>query len=239
MSRPTTPIVWHLCRNVDCAITALYDWQTLVGSLIALGAAIWAGRLVLKQLRLSEVQETTRRQQRFTAARSTLPLTLSAMTNYAVDMAQRLKTFKFAVERDHLHGLLLEPVSPPSDAIAALERMIEATDDLNVTKMLRKMLSEIQLLQSRSAELGRVNLGERVGIPHNVDVYILQCATIYAQASALFNFARFANDDVTEAVTWAGAYNALSVMGIRDMEFPALYEFCRKVQANGNGPESP
>lgn len=239
MSRPTAPIVWHLCQNVDCAITALYDWQTLVGSLIALGAAIWAGRLVLKQIRQSDGQETTRRQQRFTAARSTLPLTLSAMANYAADMAHRLKTFKLAVERDHLQGLLLEPVPPPSDAIAALERMIEATDDPNVTKMLRKMLSEVQLLQSRSAELGRVNFGERVGIPHNVDVYILQCATIYAQASALFDFARFANDDVDEAVTWAGAYNALNVMGIRDLEFPGLYEFCRNVQANGNGPESP
>lgn len=238
MSRPETQLHWHICHSIDCTITALYDWQTLVGSVIALGSAWYAGRLVLKQIGQSDAQETKRRQQRFTAARSTLPLTLSAMANYATDMSQRLKAFKLAVEQDHLQGLLLEPVPPPSDAISALERMIEATDDANVTKMLRKMLSEVQLLQSRSEELGRVNFG-RVGVPQNVDVYILQCATIYAQASAIFDFARFATEEVEADVTWAGAYNALSVMGIRDIEFPGLFEFCRNIEANGNGPESP
>lgn len=239
MSRPPVPLEWHICGDFNCVVTGLYDWQTLVGSVLALISAIWAGRLVLSQIRQSDEQETKRRNQRFIAARSTLPLTLSAMSNYATDMAYRLKSFKQSVERDHLDGLLLDPVPPPAEAIAALERMIEATDDANVTKMLRKMLSEVQLLQSRSGELGRVNFGERIGIPHNVDVYILQCATIYAQATALFDFARFATDEADETVTWAGAYNALNVMGIREHEFTALYELCRNVEARGKGPESP
>ena len=33
-------------------------------------------------------------------------------------------------------------------------------------------------------------------------------------------------------------YIAVNVIGIHDLEFLALYEFCRTVQANGNGSES-
>lgn len=239
MARPITPIAWEVCTSANCLITALYDWQTLVGALIALGAAIWAGNYVRAQINQAERLDYDRRQQRFIAARSTLPLTLSSMSSYATNMGARLKTYHQHIVNENLHGLLFEPISPPADAIAALERMIEASDIASLNLMIRKMLSEVQLLQARAEELARPNLGDRVGIPPNIETYILQCAVIYAQAAALFDFARFSSDSPPDHVEWASAYNALSVIGVRAPEFPGLFQFMQHIEANGRGPESP
>lgn len=201
-------------------------------------AAVWAGRIVREQIKQSDRQEREKRQQRFVAARSTLPLTLSSISTYATDMADCLKQYHHQVTKNALHGLLLDAPPPPADAIAALERTIEATDSVEVNTLVRVMLSEIQLLQARAESLARPSSRRRIGVGSDIETILLQCAVIYAQAGVLFGFARFETDAVPSAISWEDTYNGLAVLDIDDADYPGLFKLCSLRRQNGTPPGS-
>lgn len=237
LARPITPIDWHFCADWNCVGTALYDWQTLVASMIALFAAIWAGRIVKKQIKLSETQEDVRRRQRFRAARSTLPLSLSVMGSYASEMAMRLSIHQRRVEGEKLAGLLLETVPPPDAAIEALERMVEASDIESVNILIRKMLSQVQLVQALSDSLARPNFGRFGLFVGNHDPIILRCVIIHAIAGNLLQFARFEQDDLNEEIDWADVESSLLILQLYEEHHSLLFSLFRNMREGGRSPD--
>lgn len=243
MSGP--PIVdWIYCASADCIVSGIYNWQALIGGLIAIGAAWYAGRIVRVQIKAAADQETVRYNRRLNAVRSLLPLTLSGMSNYAHEAAACLmgvvQGFRILEEQEQTPNIT--PPDVPGDLISQIAAMIEATDDPNVIRMLRKMVGEVQVLNSRMQGLQMDLELEPVG-PHgamlrNIDIYILQCAVIYAQCSAMFEFARFEQDTVPDHLSWEEVFSAFTKMGARDFQFADLFAFCARARDAGRSPES-
>lgn len=65
----------------------LFDWQTLVGGLLALGAAYLAGRQIQRQIVQAETLHKEEVQRRHNAARSVLPLSLAGVSRFLQAMA--------------------------------------------------------------------------------------------------------------------------------------------------------
>ncbi|KXF76554.1 hypothetical protein ATN84_10855 [Paramesorhizobium deserti] len=62
----------------------IYHYQTLITGIFAIGAALIGASAINGQIQSAERQERERRDARHAAARATLPLALSAITQYAV-----------------------------------------------------------------------------------------------------------------------------------------------------------
>lgn len=243
MSGP--PIVdWTYCISADCIVSGIYNWQTLIGGFVAIGAAWYAGVVVRSQIKAVKEQEDVRYRRRLNAVRSLLPLTLSGMSDYAQECAACLMgaVAGFRLLEQHDQTPNITPPDVPSDLINQIAAVIEATDDANVIRMLRKMVGEVQVLNSRmhglAMELEMEPVGPHGAMMRNIDVYILQCAVIYAQCSAMFEFARFEQDSVPDRLAWDAVFSAFTAMGIREFEYPDLFEFCARTRDAGRSPES-
>jgi hypothetical protein len=240
-----TPIVdWTYCASADCIVSGIYNWQTLIGGLVAIGAAWYAGRVVRGQIKAAAGQETVRYNRRLNAVRSLLPLTLSGMSDYARNAAVCLMgaVLGFRLLEGQEQTPQITPPDVPGDLVTQIAAMIEATDDVNVIRMLRKMIGEVQVLNSRmqglQMELELEPVGPRQALLQNIDIYLLQCAVIYAQCSAMFEFARFEADTVPESLPWEEVFTAFAVMRVREYEYPRLFEFCARAREEGRNPES-
>ncbi|WP_311270677.1 hypothetical protein [Sphingobium sp. WCS2017Hpa-17] len=238
------PIVdWNYCFSSDCIVSGIYNWQTLIGGLVAIGAAWYAGKIVRAQIAAADAQETVRYNRRLNAVRSLFPLTLSGMSDYARESASCLMCIPLGLD---LYGEQAVPqITPPKvpkNLIAEIGSMIEATDDANVLRMLRKMVGEVQLLNARmfglQTELAMEPEGPHQGIRDNVDVYLLQCTVINAQCSVMFDFARFEATTVPDHLPWEDVYTAFSILGIREFAHPGLFALCERIQQRGNSAES-
>lgn len=66
-------------------------WQTLISGILAILAALSGAGLVYYQTRQTRAVEEDRLQRRHAAARSTLPLVLSSIMNYARQVAAGMR----------------------------------------------------------------------------------------------------------------------------------------------------
>lgn len=237
-------IDWTYCATADCVASGIYNWQTLIGGVVAIGAAWYAGRVVRAQIKVSVEQEAVRYSRRLNAVRSLPPLTLSGMSDYAHGAAACLmgavQGFRILEGQERTPNIT--PPAVPGDLINHIAAMIEATDDPNVIRMLRKMVGEVQVLNSRlqglQMELEMEPVGPHGAMLRNIDVYILQCAVIYAQCSTMFEFARFEQGTVPDHLSWQEVFSAFTKMGIRDFEYSNLFAFCARARDAGRSPES-
>ncbi len=97
---------------------------------MALFAAFYAGRFVRRQIAAGERIEAERLRKREIAARAVLPLTLARFIAYAdVCAALVIKLGGPEIPPTSVSGMPLAAPPLPLEAVADLERTIEATDD--------------------------------------------------------------------------------------------------------------
>lgn len=216
----------------------LQDWQTLIAALIALWVALKMNSIVGDQLKQSERHEKLRRERRYIAARSTLPMVLTQVCRYAIEVTNYLRP---------IHQQLLAapgkmPAAPmppavPEELFAPIERMIEAAENEQVVLLLRKIVSGIQILNSRLIDRVTPKPISMVVLSHEIDGNLRQCALIHATSGALFEFARFQSDDPPSCVDWDMFYNSLGVLDIDSHTYPNLHADCARDRQNGRSPE--
>jgi hypothetical protein len=115
-------------------ICVLHEWQTLIASLIALGAACWTIRKISKQIDLQEKQiefdreryESTQKSKTW-AARAALPDALSSLCGFIKSCV----IFLMSTEQNR------ESPSPSSDAINVLKTSIEYIDPVSARKLFK------------------------------------------------------------------------------------------------------
>lgn len=205
----------------------LDHWQTLESGALAVGAAGLGAILLNRQIGQAERIERTRTRRRFNAVRATLPLTLSGMISYATAVTVTLMEL-----HPHLNELgqydgdppTITSPSPPSELVPSLQDMIEATDDESAIGLISDLIAQVQILAVRIGSLNEEIRAGNVAIPLNVESYIIQAGTIYAEAAAMFQFARRQSDTVSATVSWDDVRSGLNVMGARQHRFPRLHE---------------
>ena len=172
-----------------------YDWQGLISGLLALGAAIWAGRQINKQIRLSEKLATEQLQRQHNAARIALPLALSAIVNYcqqtAADILDTIDSIGAQSDSD-------APQTPlpfgshtiPDDAIALIYKFVETLDNQQEAKHVAELVAQLQIFQGRFETMPLLNRG----IPDSLYGLFLTGATVRFLTESMLNYVRLVDN---------------------------------------------
>lgn len=167
------------------------QWKDVITVVVAVGAIVVVvvqivqnGRIERKRLRREQV-----------AARASFPITLAALSEYGVEMLRSLAPLEAWLEQNSIDTPGPEYDGPrlPPETVAAVEKVISAYPDEEVARALAGLLSEVQVLQSRSRDYGKNEESIRVWSIAMKD-NIVMAASVIARCENLFEFARQGSD---------------------------------------------
>ena len=168
-------------NNIWPVLCAIYDWvfawQTLVGAIIALIAAVLTIGVMRKQMMHETTRHNDAQSRKRLAARAQMPDSLSELGAYVRGCAARL------MERE-------EALPPkPTDAISSLKEVIEFIDD-DAAKRTFELVSWYQVFSAR--------MSHDIPTPDNAAFPDRQCdaALLQAYINSLFEYARNEGDEV-------------------------------------------
>ena len=198
-----------------------YDWQTLIAGTFAILGAI----AVIYQTREARREADQRRDARALACRVMLPHQLSAVCDYSASVAQALAKAHQAAPNGNSTAIAAAWQSPlfPAEVLENLERAIEAIPIKPVIEILADILSEIQILKSRTSQLSGGSSRHQVALNRNIEDYILQAAQLHILAGNVFPFARREMDSVPDSLQWSEVRSKLFMWGIHQSSFPQMY----------------
>jgi hypothetical protein len=225
----------------DAFVTWLYKWQTLLGAIIAALAIFAAVNNTTRAIRHADSLETRRRMRKHAALRAVLPLALADVTNYAQSSARALQNLLTKCEGGKLPPNTIQgEVNPqlPSNALTTLTDFIEYSDTIDVG-VLEATVAWIQIHEARLREMARGNndpSGSRLIVPTEIGARIIDAASIYAGAAAVFEYARRQQNMMPATVTWDNVLRALRNMQFWEGEYPNLHQIVAERQKHTAGP---
>lgn len=161
----------------------LNRYQTLLTGVAALAAASASVFYLRKQIGQAEQHRQDQLLRDRAAARTMLPLALSAICEYSTRSVQSLN--------DRYAGRAAELPAIPTDALEQLVATVRTLEIQHVEPFAR-IAQEIQVHNARVSD----RHGNRRMNEANFHEYLLDAAEIYARVSSLFEFARFETDDL-------------------------------------------
>jgi hypothetical protein len=183
--------------------------------LVAIAAAFIGGIFINRQIRSSERQAERQRNQKFLAARASMPITLAMVITYTRGCAR----FLAAIHRTRSGGVISPvaglPVLPaiPDQAVEEFRILIE-TGPSSIAGPIATLLSLIQVQRARLDDVAEWNEGRitlTVSLP-NLEEYILDTAEVYMRASYLFEYGRF-DAEVPQQITSASMRSGVMQLG--------------------------
>jgi hypothetical protein len=214
------PVDWYLDFS-QC----LFEWQGIVGAVLAMLAA-GASIIVLRaQIAQSEKHEKNRLRRQQNSARATLPLTLSGIGERLRAMLLALRDARLQLKTERVVDVFELP-DVPSEHIAELQAVIATTDEPSVVEPISEIIREIQTLWARVDVLTDTREQRRnAGLEINIEEWIIQTAKIHALIESLFEYARQKSDLGPSAVGWNRAESIIFRLG---MESGSLVETIKK-----------
>jgi hypothetical protein len=185
----------------------LQKWQALVGAAVALLAAVIAFLNTTRSLSHAKQLEDRRRGRKHAAVRATLPLALSQVLDYANRSAHSLNDLIASCRNNVLPPMtaptsLVQPI--PTETLPSLAEFIEYSDTLDVG-IVEGTIALIQIHDARVRALVEANRDpSRIAIVRQEEIEgrIVNAASIYAGAAAVFDYARRRADDLPRDITW-------------------------------------
>ncbi|PYB77579.1 hypothetical protein [Rhizobium wuzhouense] len=166
---PTEPSPAEGTFSITNILSFLSEWQTLLGALIALVAALWTIRIMSQQSRGEEMRHAASLERKKLAARAQMPDALSGMAQYVRSCCLSL-----------LEGA--EKPQPPLIELSTLKGVIEHIDDLEAAKTFA-LVSWYQVQNARIQDARKLKEVER-----NDRIY--DAVLLFAHVNALFDYAR-------------------------------------------------
>lgn len=215
------------------ALACLDHWQTLASGALALFAALIGAVFIYAQIRQSSRHERERREGRYAAVRATMPLTLSALAQYADDSATALRqVLAQRVGEEVPVGVALPDLPQvPEQAVRSLQELVEAAPPA-IRDVVSDLLGDVQV---QSGRMRGMFAALAVGAPPthitlvvNVEEAILDAVDLYTSASSLFDFARRRTLGAPSPPTWKEVSNSLHILRFYDYEFPDLHETAKR-----------
>lgn len=201
------------------------QWQTLISGVLAITAALIGAVLLYHQTRQVREFELHRLGRRHAAARSTLPLVLSSIMEYAQTIGRDLRRLFLAAQGDHVQreALIAWEVPPvPQGETAALAGVIEAAS-IDVGDAIADLIGNLQVQAGRLRRLHAdvaAGTADRRHIPKSeIEEYIQDIADIYARCELLFDYARREADMVQPFPLAEDKLRALFLMGFHEVDF--------------------
>lgn len=176
----------------------LFEWQGLEGGILALLAAGIGAILLWRQINQSNLHRKDDWNRKHTAAKLTMPLALSgvseAVQKMADEIAGELETYQAdgfertldsildnGVERKRFDAILI-----PADVVGTFERFVETLTNPIDIKHVSELVANLQILFSRFNDLNLQGAGAR----SSLESLLLDAATVKLLNDGMFNYAR-------------------------------------------------
>jgi hypothetical protein len=198
--------------------TTWIAWFTTYKDVLGVLVAAVGIPILLFQITQGASQERERLRRRRIAATATLPLTLSTLSGYPQGMMSALGPIQYwAAHRQAGADSVFDAPAVPAGAIFSVEQMIEAAPTDAVARSLAAIVSDIQVLSSRTNGLRSGNASELRAQCSMVDDNVILAAKIYARIGRLFDYARTYSDEPDPPI--ARVRSALNLAGLRDGQY--------------------
>ncbi|GAA0215697.1 hypothetical protein QOZ96_000686 [Brevundimonas nasdae] len=209
------------CRSVIVPVTTIaWSWQSLLGAIFTLLAAVYGAWFVLRQIQQNDQQEQDRKARRLRAQRAAMPLVMSDVCEFAEQSVERLKrALPVARQYGSVTGNRFTVRAPrlASDAVKEITAMIEAADGAEADAYI-DLLAELQVHLARWRSFKADLTARRKGrVPRDIEVEFVDAAEIYARASNLLAIARPARQPEEGPMS---RRSAMTVLGLHD----AMYD---------------
>jgi hypothetical protein len=217
------------------------DWQPSIAAVIAISAAALAYRGATRQLAQNERLERKRRSRKHASVRAMLPLALSRVSEYAEKSVIALNNLIPLCQGESLpHNSPMNdlPQPLPQETLEVFAEFIEYSDDIDAS-LVETMVAWIQIHNSRVRGLIRNNqdpAGEVMVLRTNIEGSIIDAASIYAAAAALFEYGRRRGRQPPTNVTWDDVRRAFRNMRMWDEDHPRLYAILEGRETSTSGP---
>lgn len=181
----------------------LYNWQTLLSGVLALGAAVWAGKLLRAQIAQADVLHQKDVERSHNAARVALPMALSEVSQYvqkiADQVADELEKYQPGSElvpRAELvrQGAEVDPFLPvvlPKDVIPLFQAFVQTLTDQSSIRHVAELLSSIQILNSRYQGFNF----NQVAVDHSLYRLFIDASKVSYLNDRLFNYGRYLDSE--------------------------------------------
>lgn len=200
-------------------------WQTLIAGGLAILAALIGAGFVYHQTRQARGFERDRLGRRHAAARSTLPLVLSSIMDYARIIGRDLHRLYLAAPGNHVQreALIAWEIPPvPQGETADLADVIDAASN-DVADVIADLLGRLQVqagrLRGLHADVVAGTAGRRNILKSEIEEYIQDIADIHARCELLLDYARREADTVQPTPLAADKLRALFLMGFQEGAF--------------------
>lgn len=233
----------------------LYEWQGLEGGALALAAALIGSIFLWKQIQQAEKHRQNDLDRRHNAAKLTMPLALSSVSDLcqliANEIANELETYEpeglartmQAILEDRAARKRFDRVKLPEVIIGGFEKFAETLCNANDVKHLSELIAAIQILCSRYNSQDLQGAGART----NLESLLLDAATVKTLCDSMFNYARSVDQNsfgIVGVITHDDAWNriqgsAQDLVFLRnspDFFFPAIEASVSRYRENGTSP---
>lgn len=195
----------------------LEEWQTLIAGGIAFVGAWLTVREIRRQMAQAEGVERDRRDREHFAARALLPLGLSDISHYSMRSAAEVA--KALNSPDDTPDFSLPEL--PSQSVSVVRECIALTDPEHARQM-AELLGQLQVQNARLRALPAEYSGSRRPANYWLIELLLDAADTYSRASALYSFARRADEGETRRVGADDLRSALNNFGYWEGTYPEL-----------------
>lgn len=176
-------------------IIVLYEWQTLVAGLLALGAAWWTVKHLKEQINLQrEALEDDKRRyedsqlKKQLAARAALPDALADIYRYGVKCAEYYSNLLLThAGIETVPDSCTQLPEPPYEATIPIKTSIEYLDPLSIKRM-TELTNWFQILNARH--------GDEDPSKHSISQGVFDSMKLCGLAERLFKFARQPEESV-------------------------------------------
>lgn len=219
-----------VCSWDIATASSLEKWQTMIGAFVALIAAFIGGGFLTKQIRMAWRIEEEKRRRKVLAARSVLPVALSALADYSMTCGTRLQELfweTYAAEQSRKDSSAKDdgsenenavsaasdgtkPLFPPvpTELIPLFKEIIEHAPE-SETVSFRMVISDMQLLSANLRDITSCS----IGMSPNLGSFAVYCAGLYARCDVLFPYARFESEDTSRTPSREDVSEALVFFG--------------------------
>ncbi|MFC3080122.1 hypothetical protein ACFODL_18625 [Phenylobacterium terrae] len=209
-------------------VQTLKDWQTLVGGVLAIVAAVVGGSFVYNQTAVARRQEKERVTRHHAAARAVLPLALSGMVEYVEQATVELEALRATAAGHRVRGGTVPPFAAPkldAEIIGALRDVIEGASK-EIGERVAQVIRDFQVLDANLRTIPkRVTPFHTSLTTFDLDSYQLRTAEVFARCNDLFAYARGEEDGPPAAYPTVNSLtSALTLLGLNEITHKTLFE---------------
>jgi hypothetical protein len=212
--------------NHDSWFATLREWQTLLGTVIALATGLLAVSAIGRQIAQAQDEARENRDRRLAATRARLPFALAELVGYTEQSVAFLKNATLFLSSENQRSISLElenSVKMPLAALDVLCSCIESAPPDYIVYM-AKLIEDLQIHNSRLLSLARsIGNPPRVISEHSHSSRILETVELYYRCQSLFDFARRTNDPPPNKPSIDEIELRAELLGFQECNFPDVY----------------